>query len=510
MNKNIIISNLIQIAEVLDSKQMFSQAELLTNVMVKIAQSDSDLNEYEKSETLKSTGYNPYSFKEKIESPEIESKPELASGPGNIIDVNNKKFVIPSKLTMEKTFDGKKFRLEIDEENGNLYYIYREDNKPNLVVPVDKESGNIQEVRGKGRVDLLKMFGIDKIFGKEKLPRLSPVEQYFRRKVVPKATKVVKPLGNAARDLITRPLITDPLGAVADDLGLSTTGRDETYMADAKFQLGNSDDRSTVSTNVENSSLVDIKNESKPQEPTLQLVVPSEPEGSATTDGTTDDAIDPLIKSNGKTLRDIKNPKDLLFWSMMVANRIPFSSWSIDKEQEYYSQDRYDNTLSMINKLTSSNWVKRINPNIAGFKDGAISELGSRTANKTMNRQILASMNEICEELDKMDLVEASNEITKMMMKLAQENTFSYEEDNLVDTQQANAWTNFARSLAKKDPDFIPPIKPKASVITYADVTDKAISEYHLYKNNKKQLPKLTSMEENQLKQLAVNADRAK
>ena len=38
MNKNVIISNLIQIAEVLDSKQMFNQAERLTNVMVKIAQ----------------------------------------------------------------------------------------------------------------------------------------------------------------------------------------------------------------------------------------------------------------------------------------------------------------------------------------------------------------------------------------------------------------------------------------------------------------------------------------
>jgi hypothetical protein len=41
-------------------------------------------------------------------------------------------------------------------------------------------------------------------------------------------------------------------------------------------------------------------------------------------------------------------------------------------------------------------------------------------------------------------------------------------------------------------------------------VTEKALSEYHLYKNNKKELPKLTSMEENQLKQLALNADRAR
>jgi hypothetical protein len=47
-------------------------------------------------------------------------------------------------------------------------------------------------------------------------------------------------------------------------------------------------------------------------------------------------------------------------------------------------------------------------------------------------------------------------------------------------------------------------------MITYTDITEKAIADYHLYKNNKKQLPKLTSMEESQLKTLAQNADRAR
>jgi hypothetical protein len=64
--------------------------------------------------------------------------------------------------------------------------------------------------------------------------------------------------------------------------------------------------------------------------------------------------------------------------------------------------------------------------------------------------------------------------------------------------------------LAKKDPDFIPPVKPKVSAITFLDVTETALSVYHLYKNNKKELPKLSSMEENQLKQLAKNADRTR
>jgi hypothetical protein len=47
-------------------------------------------------------------------------------------------------------------------------------------------------------------------------------------------------------------------------------------------------------------------------------------------------------------------------------------------------------------------------------------------------------------------------------------------------------------------------------MITYADVTDKALSEYRSYKNNKKQTLKFTYQEENQLKTLAQNADRAR
>ena len=119
-------------------------------------------------------------------------------------------------------------------------------------------------------------------------------------------------------------------------------------------------------------------------------------------------------------------------------------------------------------------------------------------------------MNEICEELDKLNLVEASNEITRVMMKIAQENTNLLEEGSLVDSPQFAAWTNFGKFLAKKDPDFIAPIKPRVSVITYEDVTDKALAEYHTYKNNKKQTSKFTYEEENKLKQLALNADRAR
>jgi hypothetical protein len=333
------------------------------------------------------------------------------------------------------------------------------------------------------------MFGIDKIFGKAKLPRLSPVEQYFRRKIAPEATKVVKPLGNVVRDTITRPL-TDALGAVADDLGLSTTGRDSRYMADAKFQLGNSDDRSTVPTNVENLSLVDIKPEA---------VRPSEPEGSATTNGTKGDAIDSKIKSNGKTLKDIKTPEHLLFWSMMVGNDIDFSIYDRKKENVYYSEKNKQNTMNFINKLTSSSWVNKINPNIRGMKNQAMSLLNDKTNKKqAMNKlHIVNRLYKLAQMFDEMNMPEQADDVTNVM-------------ENISDSPEKTAWTNYARKLAKKDPDFIPPVKPKVSAITFLDVTETALSVYHLYKNNKKELPKLSSMEENQLKQLAKNADRTR
>ena len=501
MNKNVIISNLIQIAEVLDSKQMFSQAERLTNVMVKIAQittgeDERDLEKLENEQIL--------SRLKDVPTPLGEDKPELGSGPGNIIDVNDKKFVIPSKLTMEKTFDGKKFRLEIDEESGNLYYIYREDNKPNLVVPVDKKSGNTQEVRGKGRVNLLRMFGIDKIFGKAKLPRLSPVEQYVRRKVVPEATKVVKPLGNAARDLITRPLLTNPLGAVADDLGLSTTGRDQPFMADAKHQLGNSDDRSTVPTNVENSSAVDIKNESKLPEPTgPEAVAPSNPTGSTPggSGGSGGSGGGMMLSKN--QIRDIKSPEDLLFWSMMVGdknNQIKFRDYDRSKEKEYYSQERHDSTKNYIMALSESKWANSINPELKGFQAEALSKLENKTnmQKQSMTKlNIVNRLNKLAQMFDEMNMPEQADDVTNVM-------------ENISDSPEKKAWHDYAFSLAKKDPDFIPPRKPRVEAITFEEVTNKALLDYHLYKNNKKQTSKFRYEEENKLKELAKNADRAR
>jgi hypothetical protein len=110
---------------------------------------------------------------------------------------------------------------------------------------------------------------------------------------------------------------------------------------------------------------------------------------------------------------------------------------------------------------------------------------------------IIKRLYKLAQMLDTMNMPEEADGVTNVM-------------ENLTDSPQITAWVNYGRSLAKKDPDFMPPVKPKASMITYTDITEKAIADYHLYKNNKKQLPKLTSMEESQLKTLAQNADRAR
>lgn len=115
-----------------------------------------------------------------------------------------------------------------------------------------------------------------------------------------------------------------------------------------------------------------------------------------------------------------------------------------------------------------------------------------------MNKiSILEKLNKIAQMLENLNMPNEADDVTGVM-------------ENIVDSPQITAWTNFGRNLAKKDPDFIPPIKPRVSSISYIEITEKSLFDYHLYKNNKKQSPKFTSDEENQYKNLARNADRAR
>jgi hypothetical protein len=133
------------------------------------------------------------------------------------------------------------------------------------------------------------------------------------------------------------------------------------------------------------------------------------------------------------------------------------------------------------------------------MKNQAMSLLNDKTNKKeAMNKlNIVNRLYKLAQMFDEMNMPEQADDVTNVM-------------ENISDSPEKTAWTNYARTLAKKDPDFIPPVKPKVSAITFLDVTETALSDYHLYKNNKSQLPKLSSMEENQLKELAKNADRTR
>ena len=480
MNRISHINNLLKLAFEYDSKRQYQKANEITKMLTKLAQ-DNDDNDDNDDLTTGESEPQPV-----VILSDQEGKTLLQLSDGERIE-------IPKGLKLKDKFAEKDFLLSYDPNKKQFLYM-SEDRK--TAFPLDP-ANKVQEIRGK-KYDFWKSTGFRDLFGDWRLPNLNkiiPLEPFARKSVID-LSHTFRPLGNEIKDDI-RTNITDPLTEEIQGLGGNVPGGKTPEFSAAEDKLGKSEDRSSVQS-IPSSSTSPVPG--------------SESTSSKPTNETPDGSVDQAIKSNGATLKNIKTPKDLLFWSMMVANKIPFSTWSKDKESEYYSSDNYNSTLAMIDKLTSSNWVKRINPAIASMKQGAISELDSRTkktANKLMNRQIIASMNNICEELDKLDLVEASNELAKIMVKLAQEMPLDQSE-NITDSPQVSAWSNYARSLAKKDPDFIPPVKPKVSMITYMDITEKALSDYHLYKNNKRQSPKLSSMEENQLKQLAYNADRAR
>lgn len=485
MNKIARINNLLNEALKYDNQRQYEKANEITKLLVKLAQGKN-----ENEEDISTGEPEPENI---VIFSDIEGNEKLRLSDGK--EVN-----IPKDLKYREKFAEKDFLLSYDPIKEQFLYVSAD---KKTAFPLN-ELNKVKEIRGK-KVDFWKQIGLRGLFGDLRIPNLNKIvalEPFVRKSVIDLSNKV-RPFGDAIKGDVRK--ITDQLTEVFQESGGNVAGGKSPEFSDAEKKLGPSEDRSS-SPSITPSTVVNV-----PGSETLT----GTPSDSTTAGEPKPDGgeTDPIIKSNGATLKDIHTAKDLLFWSMMVANKIPFNSWSKDKESEYYSQSNYNTTLGMINKLTSSNWVKRINPEIASLKQGAISELDSRTtktANKTMNRQILASMNEICEELDRMDLVEASNKITKIMVKLAQEMPLVDESESLVDSPQITAWVNYGRSLAKKDPDFIPPIKPKVSMITYTDITEKAIADYHLYKNNKKQLPKLTSMEENQLKTLAQNADRAR
>ncbi len=412
MDKISIISNLQQIADTLDNKNLFAQAEKLTNLMVKIAQittgeDERDFQDYENKQFTDRL--------REIPSSNTDIKPQIDENT-NTVSVDGKLVKIPNNLQREKFFDKKLYKLRYDPEYKRFFYF----NEKNKDIKILDANGKTTEPRSK-RYDLWKQVGGRGLFGDLRLPNLNksiPIEPFVRKELIPDIARVVRPGGDLVKKVITKP-VSDTVGALTDDLGVKLPGRDTPSQADAKNQLGQSSDRSQVPVIVSDESkdvpgvTVDLQGGPQAVEPTAPTAT-SVSGGRGSGDGRGD------IKISKNQLKDIKSPDDLLFWSMMVGNNIQYSKYDKSKEKQYYSKDNKPNTLNYINKLTSSSWVEKINPQIKNFKNEAINKLNKKTAGKNMNRQILASMNEICEELDELGMNKAASEITDMMVKLAQ------------------------------------------------------------------------------------------
>lgn len=413
MDKISIISSLRQIADTLDNNSLYYQAEKLTDLMVKIAQEDDqDLRHNLPDQLLEG---NPAILKELDQtevSPSVNTR--TVNIDGDIVNV-------PYDLRIERTFGKKSFILHYDKDTKRLFYKSADGKE---ILPLDAE-GKVRETRPK-RYDFWKQIGGRGLFGDLKLPNLNksvPIEPYLRKKLIPEIAKVVRPLGDAARQVITRP-ITDTLGEFTDDAGIIVPGRDTPSAAGAKKDLGQSEDRSTVSKDEPLFSTEVPGTKLNIQEPDgrIDAVVPGGDDGnSAGGEPGGEPGGGSQFKKVKNKLRDINSADDLLFWSMMVGNQINFNDYNLKNEKQYYSSDNKTKTLDYLNKLTSDPWVGRNYPKIKGFKQEAIQLLNKKTtAGKNMNRQILASMNEICDELETLGMNKAASEMTEIMVKLAQ------------------------------------------------------------------------------------------
>ena len=82
----------------------------------------------------------------------------------------------------------------------------------------------------------------------------------------------------------------------------------------------------------------------------------------------------PIIKSNGKTLRDIKSPKDLLFWSMMVSNRIYHINLALQQTRSL---------MKILNQLKNSS-NPRLLKELSSLSDNLAAILASKRNYSTM------------------------------------------------------------------------------------------------------------------------------
>jgi hypothetical protein len=248
-------------------------------------------------------------------------------------------------------------------DTGNRTFVWYDKTNKRDFYPVDN-SGKMLERRQKSPFRLDKALGIK--FPNAKLPRVTNLEERLRKDVVkPLSNTLRETIGDPLRDTVTKP-ITGVLGRAGEQVGISSPGRKSEEEADLAFSQGESENRETQSP-------VDAKEVvTKPFDVDPKKPEPTKPEPTPTN-------VDDVIKNRGSELRNIASPNDLLFWCMSVSLGISYGPGLAkdvrSKPEYYYNRKNMSKIVGLIVRLAESATVAKINPNIKGFRRGAIDML---------------------------------------------------------------------------------------------------------------------------------------
>lgn len=335
MNRKSALISLQKIANVLDNQNLHKEADAITNIMFKIA-SDNILD---------------------VDSITAESNSEGQT----FLNLPGGQKEVPAVLMSQNPLQikGNTYHLGYDTGNRNFVW-YNKENKRDFY-PVDA-SGKMLERRQKSPFRLDKALGLK--FPNAKLPRITNLEERFRKDVSKPIEHALRDtLGDPLRDTVTKP-ITGVLGRAGEQLGISSPGRKSPEEADLAFSQGESENRETQAP-------VDAKEVVK-----KPFDVDPKPEPQPTPGPSN---VDDLIRNRGAELKNIASPNDLLFWCMSVSLGISYGPGLAkdvrSKPEYYYNRKNMNKIVGLIVRLAESPTVAKINPNIKGFRRGAIDML---------------------------------------------------------------------------------------------------------------------------------------
>ncbi len=335
MNRKSALISLQKIANVLDDQNLHNEADAVTKVMYKIA-SDKIID---------------------VEGVTAESNAEGQT----FLNLPGGQKEVPAVLMSQNPLQikGNTYHLGYDTGNRNFVW-YNKENKRDFY-PVDA-SGKMLERRQKSPFRLDKALGIK--FPNAKLPRITNLEERFRKDVSKPIEHALRDtLGDPLRDNVTKP-ITGVLGRAGEQLGISSPGRKSEEEADLAFSQGESENRETQAP-------VDAK-----EVVTKPFDVDPKPEPQPTPGPSN---VDDIIRARGSELKNIASPNDLLFWCMSVSLGKSYGAAMAkdvkDNPSKYYNRTNMDKIVGLIVRLAESPTVAKINPNIKGFRRGAIDML---------------------------------------------------------------------------------------------------------------------------------------